>query len=220
MRAARAGRALGLVAVGALPLLIHAGMVAGEGTALGTALGALQFLLLAAIAALAFASRLRWIAVAAFVLLAAVAAWRGSAQLGVLAAAGLVHAIAHVALLAVFGMTLRPGREPVITALARHMSRGHMTEDRARYTRRVTLAWCLYFVVQLLTSLLLLLLAPLVVWSFFVNVLNLPLIVLMFAGEMVVRRFALPHRPHYTLSEMMQMWPFIRARLSKQAGFD
>lgn len=220
MRAARAGRTLGLVAVGALPFLIHGAMVAGEGTALETALGALQFLVLAAIAAFVTASRLRWIAVAAFALLAAVAAWQRSPQLGVLAAAGLVHAIAHVALLGVFVTTLLPGREPLITALSRHMSRGRMTEDRARYTRRVTLAWCLYFVAQLLTSLLLLLFAPLLIWSFFVNVLNLPLIVLMFAGEMVVRRFALPHRPHYTLCEMMQMWPYIRARLSKQAGSD
>jgi uncharacterized membrane protein len=220
MRAGRTGRALGVAAAGALPLLIHAGTVAGEGTSLGTALGVLQFLGLAAIATFAVASRLRWIAVAAAVLLAAVAGWRGSPQIGVLAAAGLVHAIAHAALLAVFALTLLPGREPLITAMSRHLSRGSITEERARYTRGVTLAWCVYFAAQLLASLLLLLFAPLVVWSAFINVLNFPLLALMFAGEMVVRRFALPHRPHYTLSEMMEMWPFIRARLSKQAVSD
>ncbi|HUH84342.1 MAG TPA: hypothetical protein VLX85_07010 [Stellaceae bacterium] len=219
MRVVRAGRTLGLVAAGGLPLLIHAGVMAGKGTPLATALSVMQVLVLGAVVALAVASRFRWIAIATAALLALVALWRDSAQLGVLAAAGMVHAIAHSALLVAFGTTLLPGREPLLTALSRHMS-GHMTEDRARYTRGATLAWCGYFAVQLLASLLLLLFAPLVVWSFFINVLNYPLIVLMFAGELVYRRFALPHRPHYTLAEMMQMWPYIRARLSRQAGSD
>jgi len=219
MSRARAGRTLALVVAGGLPLLIHAGVMMGEGTPLGAVLSVVQVLVLGAVVAFAVGSRFRWIAIAAAALLALVAIWHGSAQLGVLAAAGMVHAIAHSALLVAFGVTLLPGREPLLTAVSRHMS-GHMTEDRARYTRGATLAWCCYFAAQLFASLLLLLFAPLVDWSFFINVLNYPLIVLMFAGELVYRRFALPQRPHYTLEEMMQMWPYIRARLSRQAGSD
>jgi uncharacterized membrane protein len=220
MRVPRAARTLGLVAIGGVPFLIHAGVMVGEGTPLATALSVVQVLVLGTIVAFAVASRFRWIAIAVAALLALVAIWRGSAQLGVLAAAGMVHAIAHAALLVGFGATLLPGREPLLTAVSRHMSRGQMTEDRARYTRGATLAWCCYFAAQLLASLVLLLFAPLVAWSFFINVLNYPLIALMFAGELVYRHFALPHRPHYTLAEMMQMWPYIRARLSRQAGSD
>jgi uncharacterized membrane protein len=219
MRAARAGKALAIIAVGGLPFLVHAGLLAGRGTLVATSLMALQFLVLGTIVALGVTSKYRWFAIAGAAAIAVAALGWGSAQIGVLAGAGLIHLIAHCTLLVAFASTLLPGREALLTAVSRKMS-GTMTEERARYTRRATIAWCCYFAGQLLCSLLLLLFAPLVVWSFFINVLNFPLLVLMFIGELVVRRFALPHRPRYTLAEMMQMWPYIRARLSKQIGSD
>src|SRR5687767_3680733 len=87
---------------------------------------------------------------------------------------GLPHAAINLFLLWVFGRTLRGGREPLITAFARRIH-GDVPPDMEPYTRGVTAAWCLFFAIQVLLSALLLAVAPLHVWSLFVNVLSLPL---------------------------------------------
>ena len=67
-------------------------------------------------------------------------------------------------------------------ACARPLPRGV-----AVYTRRVTQAWSLFFAGQLVTSAALLAFAPRPVWSLFVNVLDLPLVALMFVAEYACR---------------------------------
>jgi uncharacterized membrane protein len=90
-----------------------------------------------------------------------------------------------------FGRTLRSGQTPLVSQFAA-MLRGPLPTAVARYTRRATWAWTLFFAGMATLSLLLFWLAPIAVWSVFANLLGLPLVVLMFVGEYAVRRCVLP----------------------------
>ena len=90
-----------------------------------------------------------------------------------------------------FGRSLRRGAIPVCTALADKVH-GPLSAAELRYTRRVTLAWTLFFGAITLTTVVLFALAPLPVWSFFSNFVTVPLVLVMFAVEYAVRRRALP----------------------------
>jgi uncharacterized membrane protein len=107
-------------------------------------------------------------------------------RIAALAAAGGCHAVAYTSLLIWFGMSLRPGREPRVTTFARRV-RLSMPEKVVRYTRQVTIAWCVFFAMQLAVSATLLLLAPASLWSAFVSLLNVPLLAAMVLGEFGVR---------------------------------
>jgi uncharacterized membrane protein len=90
-----------------------------------------------------------------------------------------------------FGITLFGNRRPLCTVFAA-MMQPEITPGLARYTRRVTLAWTLFFAGMVAVSVLLFFLAPIAVWSVFANILMMPLVILMFLIEYGVRRFALP----------------------------
>ena len=100
---------------------------------------------------------------------------------------GVPHAAAYLFMLWLFGRTLLAGREPIITRLARHARGGVLAPDRERYTRRLTMAWCAFFAGQLVVSALLLRFGSLEAWSLFINVLNFPLVALMFALDYFYR---------------------------------
>jgi uncharacterized membrane protein len=128
---------------------------------------------------------------------------------GPVAAAAVPHAMTYLALLAVFATSLLPGREAVITILARR-SRGRLPPEIVRYTRRVTCVWCGFFVAQLAASLLLLLFAPLAIWSLFINLGNLPLVGVTLVGEYAYRQWRHAARPPERLIDML--------RIVRQAG--
>jgi uncharacterized membrane protein len=109
-----------------------------------------------------------------------------------LAMAGVCHAIAYSGLLIWFGSSLRSGREPVVTGFARRMRRT-MPPDVVRYTRLVTMAWCVFFAGQIVLSLALLLAAPAYVWSGFVTMWNLPLVLAMIVAEFICRTILFRH---------------------------
>ena len=109
------------------------------------------------------------------------------------------HAAIYFFLLWWFGRTLANGSEPLITAVARRVH-GSLTPEIEAYTRRVTLAWCAFFAVQIIVSVLLLAVAPLEIWSLFANVLNLPLVALMFCGEHLYRVMRYPDHPRVPLA--------------------
>jgi uncharacterized membrane protein len=90
-----------------------------------------------------------------------------------------------------FGITLRKPRVPLCTMLADKVH-GPLTPKELRYTRQVTAAWTLFFILNMLATLMLFELAPLRIWSVFVNFVSLPLVALMFAAEYLVRRRVLP----------------------------
>ena len=96
------------------------------------------------------------------------------------------------ALLAVtFGVTLMRGRTPLCTQLADKVH-GPLSSAELRYTRQVTGAWALFFLLNLLATVLLYEFAALDVWSMYANFVAPPLMALMFVGEYVVRRRVLP----------------------------
>jgi uncharacterized membrane protein len=90
-----------------------------------------------------------------------------------------------------FGRSLRTGRVPLCTHLADRVH-GPLSALELRYTRQVTLAWAIFFLVNVVATILLFELAPLRIWSVFVNFCSLPLILLMFVAEYAVRRRVLP----------------------------
>ncbi len=100
---------------------------------------------------------------------------------------GVPHAAAYLSLLWFFGRTLVRGREAFITRLARHARGGVLPPGMESYTRRLTFAWCVFFAAQLAVSALLLRFGSLESWSLFINVLNFPLLALMFAVDYLYR---------------------------------
>lgn len=116
-------------------------------------------------------------------------------RVAVLATAGVSHAAFFGMLGIGLALSLRPGQVDPITRLASHLD-PHWQPDMEGYTRTVALAWTLFLLSQCALSGILLLTAPREVWSFFVLVLDLPLVVLMFVAEYIVRRLRFPDHPH------------------------
>ena len=122
----------------------------------------------------------------------------------------------NVALLALFAGSLLRGHEAIVTILARKI-RGPLPPELLLYTRRVTLAWCVFFAGQLVGSLVLFLYAPVSVWSLFVNVLNAPLVVLMFAIELGYRSVRFRHYRHSTIADLIRVFKRHNVSASKPA---
>jgi uncharacterized membrane protein len=93
-----------------------------------------------------------------------------------------------------FGVSLLGGRVALCTQLADKVH-GPLTPQEVRYTRRVTAAWAVFFILITAATFGLFLFAPLRIWSLFANFCVLPLIGLMFVAEYAVRRRALPQVP-------------------------
>ena len=138
-------------------------------------------------------------------------------KLGFVSAAALMHWAIYSGLLLTFGLTLRPGREPLISAMTRRLH-GPLSDEIMAYTRKVTIAWCGFFAAQLTTSVTLFFVAPLVVWSFFVNILDIPLVVTMFVAEYAVRIRVLRHPPRESLSMILGMIATARSPHEEAAG--
>lgn len=156
--------------------------------AVGTALAPLF------VAALALGWRTRWRGTVLFALLIAVAAavrYRDVLSQHVTALWLLQHVGGHAALAAVFGRTLLPGEEPLATRVARAVLPS-MPPEVVRYSRGVTVAWTVYFVVMAVLSLALYVGAGPARWSIFATLVSGPLVALMFVLEFTVRRFMVP----------------------------
>lgn len=119
-----------------------------------------------------------------------------------LAVAGCCHAAAYLSLLIWFATSLRPGREAAVTRFARRVRRT-MPDKVVRHTRRVTIAWCVFFAAQLAASAGLLLMAPAAAWSVFVNLLNLPLLATMVLAEFGARLILFRHEPRTSLIDTL-----------------
>lgn len=93
------------------------------------------------------------------------------------------HLATNLALAILFGRSLFGPREALVTQLSRKAHGGVISAAKARYTRKVTVAWSIFFLVTALLSTALFWLAPPAVWSAFANLLTVPLLLLMFAVE-------------------------------------
>ncbi len=121
----------------------------------------------------------------------------------------LQHAGMQALLGLAFGRSLRDGQVPMVSRFAA-VVHGKLSPALARYTRQVTWAWTLYFAVMTTLSLLLFWLAPVAVWSVLANLLNLPLLILMFAAEYGARL--------YFLAPSDRAGPLEAIRAYRQAG--
>jgi uncharacterized membrane protein len=188
-----AWKALIVVACIAYQVLVHASVIGAQGGMLRAVLLWLPLVLLAGWVVARARNKPAWLAVLA-VVGAAVYLAEHQVQLGLAAVSGIPHAMAYLFLLGWFGRSLARGSEPMVTRFARRVH-GVLPPDMERFTRNVTIAWCIFFAAQLFISALLFALAPLDAWSVFVNLLNLPLLGLMFAGQFVCRNVRHPEFP-------------------------
>jgi len=118
----------------------------------------------------------------------------------------LQHAGTYVTLAALFGLTLARGRQPLCTRFAETV-RGRLDAEVVRYTRQLTLAWTLFFLAMSLVSTGLFLFASLDAWSVFANFLSLPLVLLMFVAEHLVRARKLPHLERHGIRDsILAFW--------------
>lgn len=183
----------------------HWAVASGRANTLGIAL-ALAPLLVGLVWLSARTRHPAWVklsALAAALGLAALAARRGTLAVSLLYP--LPSILAYGGLLWIFARTLVPGREALVTRLARHVH-GTLPDDITAYTRQVTWAWCVFFAAMGLISVLLFAFASLGAWSLFVNVLGLPLICAMFVGEYIYRVLRYRHFSHAPL--FASVWAF------------
>lgn len=97
-------------------------------------------------------------------------------------------AIINGAVALVFGLSLRPGRTPLVTQMMRFEYGGALPPaPLAAYGRRLTQVWTGYFAAVVAVSVLLALTAPLAVWSLFTNILNYVLAVLLLFAQFFYR---------------------------------
>lgn len=198
----RLGAGIALLGCVSLPWLAHSAISGDRTDPLRWVLAAVPLLAFACWA-FARAPRKSWLLLALVVAGTAIYLLERRVNLGIAAAYGLPHAAAYLFLLWWFGRTLRNGSEPAITRLARRVH-GTLSPGIEDYTRRVTVAWCGFFAAQVAVSLALFAFAPLETWSMFVNVLNAPLLVLMFAGEYLVRITRHPDRPRASIAGVIR----------------
>lgn len=116
-----------------------------------------------------------------------------------------------------FARSLVRGRVPLCTYWA-DLVHGPLPALVARYTRKTTAAWALFFALIGAASLALYLYSPLRVWSAFSYFLTFPLVVLMFIGEYAVRRRVLPplHRTSLLDSVLVYLDSSRRTRIVGQ----
>ncbi|MDB6060298.1 MAG: hypothetical protein JWM78_401 [Verrucomicrobiaceae bacterium] len=90
-----------------------------------------------------------------------------------------------------FGRTLIKGRIPLCSLIAASLQRDP-TAHLLQYTRRVTIAWTIFFASMVIVSTLLFFSADRVIWSSFANLWYWPLLISMFALEYCARLLILP----------------------------
>ena len=101
-------------------------------------------------------------------------------------------------LLWLFGRSLISGRVALITRFARFFH-GEISQAVERYTRQVTILWCVFFSGMLIVDFTLFTFVSTDAWLFFANVLNLPFLIGTFIAEFVYRSFRFPDWPYPSL---------------------
>ena len=162
--------------------------------------------MLAAIAIGAWRAGQRWMAAGATL---AIAGLCGQALMGVQFSAQVLylaqHAGVHLFLAVGFGSTLRAGHTSLITTMAARVHRD-FTPAMAIYTRKVTLAWTLYFIGMASVSLLLYAFASFDAWALFANLLTPIAAVVMFGAEYLLRYRLHPEFERTSVSDAIRSY--------------
>lgn len=106
--------------------------------------------------------------------------------------AALVPIAGHAMFALIFGLTLLPGREPLITTFSR-LGRGYLPDEVIPYTRRLTEIWTVVMTGLTLALAAVALLRP--AWLGGAVTVSIGLIVALFVGEHWVRHRTFPHLP-------------------------
>jgi uncharacterized membrane protein len=112
--------------------------------------------------------------------------------------------VINLALCAFFARTLRSGCEPLVSRFARIERGGQLAPDLARYTRNLTRAWTVFFVLMAAISATLAVTGPLAAWSLFTNFVNYLLVVSFIILEYIYRRIRYRHHPHASPWQMIR----------------
>lgn len=176
----------------ACPLALHAAVLHGNPwlVALISAAIAANFILLAARKALPW-----WLIAAAGV--AALAAGLMDRQIAA-RLAFLPPILIYVFLCWAFARTLVPGREPLVTRIARLVRDGELPEPLVVHTRRVTWLWAVSLALMAAVSAVLARFAEPATWSFFTNILSYALLGALFVLEYLYRLVRYPEIRHDT----------------------
>jgi uncharacterized membrane protein len=97
------------------------------------------------------------------------------------------HAGINLFLALFFGSTLRAGHTPLITTLALRVHGGRLVPGQEAYTRRLTLAWVLFFAAIVAVSLALYAFASFDTWAVFANLVTPVAVAVMFGAEYLLR---------------------------------
>jgi uncharacterized membrane protein len=184
----------------ACPLALHAAVLHGTPwlVALISAAIAANFVLLAARRALPW-----WLIAAA----AAAALVAGLMDRAIAARlAFLPPILVYVFLCWMFARTLAPGREPLVTRIARLVREGPLPEALVVHTRRVTWLWAVALAVMAAVSLGLARFAEPATWSLFTNVVSYGVLGALFVLEYLyrlVRYPAIRHDPPWRVAAGM-----------------
>jgi uncharacterized membrane protein len=108
--------------------------------------------------------------------------------------------VAFAFLAYVFGSTLGKAREPMCSLFARHIH-GTLSPLLLQYTRNLTFAWTIFFVVCGLVSLSFYVFASATLWAFVSNILMPILTLAFFVLETQFRRFVVPPEDYCGLLE-------------------
>jgi uncharacterized membrane protein len=210
-----ARKIVGIALMALAPLAVHFAITSSKWTPFIVAIPVVQVLVLVGMAVIRDRRRIRWLGpiAALFVLLVL---WAVHSGASLTAMAGIPHAVAYISLLLPFGYTLLPGQEAILTQIVNAV-RGPLPPELVAHTRHVTVAWFCFFAVQLLASVVLYLTAPLETWSFFINVLNLPLLLLMFIIEGLYRALRFRDFPMDSMSDIVRILSTATGRRARQA---
>jgi uncharacterized membrane protein len=105
----------------------------------------------------------------------------------------LEHESLQLVLLFMFARTLLSNRQPLCTQFA-EMIHGQLSPELTSYTRKVTIAWAIFFTCIIVVSCWLFFFYPIGIWSIFSNFIYLPLVAIMFIAEYMVRIWTLPKK--------------------------
>ncbi|MBV8679513.1 MAG: hypothetical protein JO338_03595 [Aquitalea sp.] len=127
-----------------------------------------------------------------------------------LAHAAWFYLMQHVGIMVglgiMFGRTLGAHEDALCSRIARIAIAQPLDAAYFHYTWKVTLAWTLYFAISAMLSLSLFALAPLAYWALFAAVLTPVSLGLMFGGEYLIRQFALPDSPPFSIAQTIQSY--------------
>jgi uncharacterized membrane protein len=197
--------------------LAHYGSV-GEGNPnLGAALATAPIVAIAVILLWRLGNPL-WIALGGAGVLAAVATSWPYLRDNIALLYFVQHLGTNLALGTLFGISLFGEKTALITKFALLAHNGHISAEKTRYTRQVTVAWTAFFFITAATSFILFFWAPPTAWSIFANLLPIPLILLMFGIEHLIRHRVLPPADRSSIADTIRGYQAGRQNINVSVG--